>query len=66
VSEAPKEKVLIVGLGKVGHALFELFTENRKFDVYWFDVKTEKVLKIPKETELPKKIEVMQIAKKIV
>ena len=63
MSEAPKEKALIVGFGKVGHALFERFMESRKFDVYWFDVKTEKVLKIPKETGLPEKLEVMQIAK---
>jgi hypothetical protein len=53
----------IVGVGDVGHALFERFMESRKFYAYWFDVKTEKGWKIPKETGLPEKIEVMQIAK---
>jgi len=56
-----KEKVLIIGLGEVGHALFELFKESGKFDVYSFDVDMEKVHKIVGKTELPNKIDIMHV-----
>lgn len=52
---------MIVGLGKVGRALFELFKESGKFDVYGFDVDREKMQKIVGETELPAKVDVTHI-----
>jgi len=33
----PQEKVLVVGLGDVGSALFELLEESVKFAIYGFD-----------------------------
>jgi len=56
-----KEKVLIVGLGEVGHALFELFKESGKFDVYGFDLDKEKMRKVVGEVKQPKKVDVMHI-----
>ena len=56
-----KEKVLIVGLGEVGRALFELFKENGKFDVYGFDIDKERMSKIAGEKEIPKELDVMHI-----
>ena len=57
-----KEKVLIVGLGEVGHALYELFKECGKFDVYGFDIDDEKMRQIVGEAqELPKNVDVMHI-----
>jgi UDP-N-acetyl-D-mannosaminuronate dehydrogenase len=57
----PKESVLIVGLGEVGHALFELFKESGKFDVYGFDLDKEKMRSIVGDVELPKTVDVMHI-----
>lgn len=57
----PKEKVLVVGLGEVGHALFELFKETGKFDVYGFDVDTEKMHGIVGEKKPPIKVTFMHI-----
>ncbi|MGQ9531136.1 MAG: GDP-mannose dehydrogenase [Candidatus Bathycorpusculaceae bacterium] len=56
-----KESVLIVGLGEVGHALFELFKESGKFDVYGFDLDKEKMRSIVGDVELPKTVHVMHI-----
>jgi UDP-N-acetyl-D-mannosaminuronate dehydrogenase len=56
-----KEKVLIVGLGEVGHALFELFKESGKFDVYGFDVDKERMRKIAGDAEPANEIDVMHI-----
>jgi len=58
---ALKEKVLTVGLGEVGGALFELFKESGKFDVYGFDVDERKMRKIVGEVEPPKNVDVMHI-----
>jgi len=57
----PKETVLVVGLGEVGHALFELFKESGKFDVYGFDLSKEKMQSITGTTGLPKDVDVMHI-----
>jgi len=57
----PKEKVLIVGLGEVGHSLFELFKESGKFDVYGLDLDKEKMQKVGCSRELPKTVNVMHI-----
>ena len=56
-----KEKVLIVGLGEVGHTLFELFTESEKFDVYGFDLNKEKMRSVAGNRELPKTVDVMHV-----
>jgi len=56
-----KERVLIVGLGEVGYALFELFSESGKFDVYGFDADERKMRKVVGEIEPPKKLDVMHI-----
>jgi len=56
-----KEKVLIVGLGEVGRALFELFRESGKFDVYGFDIDKEKMSSIAGGKESPKKVDVIHI-----
>lgn len=57
----PKETVLVVGLGEVGHALFELFKESGKFDVYGFDLDKEKMQSITGTTVLPEAVDVMHI-----
>jgi UDP-N-acetyl-D-mannosaminuronate dehydrogenase len=56
-----KEKVLIVGLGEVGQALFELFEESGKFDVYGLDVDEARMRKVAGDRETPKTIDVMHI-----
>lgn len=56
-----RERVLIVGLGEVGHALFELFKESGKFDVYGFDLDERKMRKMVGEIETPKHVDVMHI-----
>ncbi len=57
----PKESVLIVGLGEVGHSLFDLFKESGKFDVYGLDIDKERTRKVAGKTEPPKTIDVMHI-----
>ncbi len=57
----PKETVLIVGLGEVGHSLYDLFTESGKFDVYGHDVDKVKIRAIMGKIELPKKVDVMHV-----
>jgi len=53
------KKVLIIGLGEVGRALFELFKESRKFDVFGFDLNKEKRKNSKKK--LPETVDVMHI-----
>jgi len=53
------ENVLIVGLGEVGHALYDLFKENGKFNVYGVDVDERKIQTITNNTEPPENIDVM-------
>ena len=57
----PKETVLIVGLGEVGHSLYNLFKESSKFDVYGHDMDKAKIRAITGKIELPKKVDVMHI-----
>ena len=61
MNKLPKEKVLIVGLGEVGHALFELFKESGKFDVYGLDIDKKKMKGIVGEMRLPENMSVMHI-----
>jgi UDP-N-acetyl-D-mannosaminuronate dehydrogenase len=56
-----KEKVLVVGLGEVGYALYELLKESGEFDVYGFDLDVKRLRKITGETMLPEKVHVMHI-----
>ncbi|MGB9854575.1 MAG: GDP-mannose dehydrogenase [Candidatus Bathyarchaeales archaeon] len=56
-----KEKVLVVGLGEVGRALYELLKESGKFAVYGFDLDKEKTRNITCTDELPTNVEVMHI-----
>jgi len=56
-----KEKVLIVGLGEVGQALFELYEESGKFDVYGLDVDEARMRKVAGDRETPKTANVMHI-----
>jgi len=56
-----KEKVLIIGLGEVGHALFDIFKESGKFDVSGLDMDKKKMRKIVGETKLPKNVDFMHI-----
>ena len=58
-NKMPKETVLIVGLGEVGHSLYDLFKESGKFDVYGHDVDKAKIRAITGKIELPKKVDVM-------
>ena len=53
------KKVLIVGLGEVGQALFEIFKESKKFDVFGFDLNKEKMGDA--EKQLPENVDIMHI-----
>jgi UDP-N-acetyl-D-mannosaminuronate dehydrogenase len=55
-----KEKVLVVGLGEVGRALFELLKDSDEFVVYGFDVDQEKI-RVLRQTALPSKVDVMHV-----
>jgi len=55
-----KEKVLVVGLGEVGRALFELLKDSDEFVVYGFDVDKEKI-RVVRQTALPSKVDVMHV-----
>jgi len=61
VRQMPKETVLIVGLGEVGHSLFDLFKESGKFDVYGVDIDKEKTRIIAGKAKPPENIAVMHI-----
>ncbi len=56
-----KETVLIVGLGEVGHSLYDLFKENDKFDVYGHDIDEETTKALTGKTELSYGVDVMHI-----
>jgi UDP-N-acetyl-D-mannosaminuronate dehydrogenase len=57
----PKDSVLIVGLGEVGDALFELFKESGRFEVYGFDLDEKKMREITGTEELPKVVDIMHV-----
>jgi UDP-N-acetyl-D-mannosaminuronate dehydrogenase len=56
----PKEKVLIIGLGEVGQALFELLKENEHFATYVFDTKKEKMQEAGQKA-LPNEVDTMHV-----
>jgi UDP-N-acetyl-D-mannosaminuronate dehydrogenase len=56
-----REKVLVVGLGEVGRALFELLKESGKFNVYGFDVDEDKMRSVVGDVKLPDSFDVMHV-----
>jgi len=56
-----KQTVLVVGLGEVGRALFELFKESGKFDVYGFDIDEGKMRSVVGDVKLSKVFDVMHV-----
>jgi UDP-N-acetyl-D-mannosaminuronate dehydrogenase len=57
-----KEKVLVVGLGEIGRALFELLKEKDGFTVYGLDLDKTKIRATRQDqNKLPKKIDTMHI-----
>lgn len=56
-----KQRVLVVGLGEVGRALYELLKECGKFDVYGFDLDEEKMYSVIGRVELPSAVDVMHV-----
>jgi len=56
-----REKVLVVGLGEVGRALFELLKESGRFEVYGFDLDANKMREIGQSAVLPEKVDVMHV-----
>jgi UDP-N-acetyl-D-mannosaminuronate dehydrogenase len=56
-----KETVLIVGLGEVGHTLFDLFEESGKFDVYGVDLDEEKMRSIVGQRKPPNEPDFMHV-----
>jgi UDP-N-acetyl-D-mannosaminuronate dehydrogenase len=55
-----KQEVLVVGLGEVGRALFELLKENAGFTVYGFDIEERKMREIEQKA-LPHRVDVMHL-----
>ncbi len=57
-----KDKVLIVGLGEIGHALFELLKKENVFTVYGLDLDEAKMSLIgQKRSKLPNEVDTMHI-----
>ena len=55
-----ENKVLVVGLGEVGHPLYQLLKECGKFLVYGFDVDETKMSSI-EQKGVPDRVDVMHI-----
>jgi UDP-N-acetyl-D-mannosaminuronate dehydrogenase len=56
----PKEKVLVVGLGEVGLALFGLLKESKHFSVYALDIDEEKMQQTGQKA-LPETVDFMHV-----
>lgn len=57
-----RETVLVLGLGEVGRALFELLKESEQFDVYGLDIDETKMRMVGQSREnLPTKVDVMHV-----
>jgi len=59
--ETCRERVLVIGLGEVGLALFELLKESGKFDVYGYDLDLSKMRYIGQTFNLPNNFDTMHI-----
>jgi len=55
-----KPIVLVVGLGEVGHSLFELLKQSKKFEVYCLDINKKKMQDIQQD-DLPKEVNVLHV-----
>jgi UDP-N-acetyl-D-mannosaminuronate dehydrogenase len=57
-----RKTVLIIGLGEVGHALYELLKESERFTVYGFDIDETKMRELGFSfTDLPKQADTIHI-----
>jgi UDP-N-acetyl-D-mannosaminuronate dehydrogenase len=57
-----KETVLVIGLGEIGHTLFELLKEKGDFTVYGLDLdKTKMIAAHQDQIKLPRKIDTIHI-----
>jgi UDP-N-acetyl-D-mannosaminuronate dehydrogenase len=57
-----KEKVLVVGLGEIGRALFELLKEDDKFTVFGLDLDETKMRAAGQDrTKLPSEVDTMHV-----
>jgi UDP-N-acetyl-D-mannosaminuronate dehydrogenase len=57
-----KQKVLVIGLGEVGRALFELLKESGKFTVFGLDTDSSRMREAGQNrSRLPSKVDVMHI-----
>ncbi|TRO46261.1 GDP-mannose dehydrogenase [Candidatus Bathyarchaeota archaeon] len=57
-----KETVLVVGLGEIGHTLFELLKEKGDFTVYGLDLdKTKMIAANQDQSKIPEKIDTIHI-----
>ena len=58
-----QEKVLILGLGEIGHTLFALFTEAKpSFSVYGMDLDETKMRTLSQsKSKIPSKIDTMHV-----
>jgi len=54
------ERVLVVGLGEVGHPLFDLLRECGRFEVYGFDLNAGKMRELG-QAALPSEVDVMHV-----
>jgi UDP-N-acetyl-D-mannosaminuronate dehydrogenase len=62
VKAMPKECVLIVGLGEIGHPLYNIFKDSGEFEVYGVDIDSEKMKKAEVRSTPPERnIDVMHI-----
>jgi UDP-N-acetyl-D-mannosaminuronate dehydrogenase len=55
-----KETVLVVGLGEVGYALFELLEESGRFKAYGFDIDRQRMRAVQR-AEIPKRVDTMHV-----
>jgi len=57
-----KEKVLVVGLGEIGHALFDLLKEEEGFAVYGLDLDETKMRATSQsKSKLPNEVDIMHV-----
>ena len=57
-----KEKVLVVGLGEIGHALFDLLKEEDSFAVYGLDLDETKMRATSQsKSKLPNEVDIMHV-----
>ena len=57
-----KEKVLVVGLGEIGHTLFVILKEADKFNVFGLDIDEKKMLSLDQSKgKLPREVDTMHI-----